>query len=145
MGSKNKKNVEVAQQGLHIGAAFPYAGGKAKKPFLSCFAPILLSGLPCDTLAEPFAGSASISIFMSQFIAPKRLWLNDLNPSVYAVHLAVRDHIDRLVERVKELDEITSEPEKAKSLWYSLRKELRSDQLAFPETEEEIVVTRQAI
>lgn len=139
MGTKNTKKSEVEQQGLHIGGAFPYAGGKGTEQALSCFAPILFRGLPCDTLSEPFAGSASISIFLSQFVTPKRLWLNDLNPSVYAVHLAVRDHIDELVDRVKELSVVTGEPEKAKSLWYSLRKELRSKQIEIPEAKDEIV------
>jgi DNA adenine methylase len=139
MGTKKMKKAGVERQGFHIGGAFPYAGGKGTERALSCFAPVLLTGLPCETLAEPFAGSASISIFLSQFVTPKRLWLNDLNPSVYAVHLAVRDHIDKLVERVKELGEVTSDLERAKKLWYSLRQDLRADTLKLPETEDEIV------
>ncbi len=139
MGTKKTQKAEVEQQGLHIGGVFPYAGGKRKERDLGCFAPILLKGGPFDTLADVFAGSASISLFLAQFVAPKLLWLNDLNPSVYAAHLAVRDHIDELVERVKELGETTREPKKAAKLWYSLRKELRAERLEVPETKEAIV------
>jgi DNA adenine methylase len=80
-----------------------YPGGKTQlAPFVGSL--LFANDLHGGHYAEPFAGGAGIAwrlLFSGQ---ATEIWLNDIDPAVYAFWLSVRDHSQELRERVEQAD-----------------------------------------
>ncbi|MDR2333740.1 MAG: DNA adenine methylase [Burkholderiaceae bacterium] len=80
-----------------------YPGGKSQlAPFVSTI--LTLNNLQGGHYAEPFAGGAGIAwrlLFTGQ---ASEIWLNDIDPAIFAFWQAVVHHTDELCERVQNVD-----------------------------------------
>ena len=93
-----------------IGPVIPYAGGKyhVVVPIMDKIGPMGADGGWGNyVFREPFTGGGIVSLNMLESDRAKRVWINDLDPAVAALHTAVLHEPDAFKAAVPALDEIT--------------------------------------
>lgn len=79
-----------------------YPGGKSKA------IPKIIQNLPLKfnenwEYREPFVGGGSLFIYLAQNYPGLNIWINDLNPEVYAFWYSVKNNLDELIDLTYEL------------------------------------------
>lgn len=95
----NDENETGAPKLLQTGIC-KYTGGKSpsysRRDYALLHARTFFPRAPIEKFAAPFTGGGSVSLFVAQMFEPEVLWLNDLDPTVYAIWKAARDFPDML-------------------------------------------------
>lgn len=95
-----------------------YPGGKSK---LSAYVleTIKLNSIHGGTYVEPFAGGAAIAWFLLIEGHVSKVYINDLNPSIYAFWYSVLNETDALCELISETDVNIEQWHKQKAIYSS--------------------------
>lgn len=80
---------------------FRYPGGKGKKNIRE----LILSYIPKDTIEfrEPFCGGAGVFFGLDPSLVKNR-WINDINPHLMSVYLALRDRPEEFIKLCRAID-----------------------------------------
>ncbi|TGD20389.1 DNA adenine methylase [Levilactobacillus suantsaiihabitans] len=90
---------------LPIAPIIKWAGGKKKlAPIIEQMVAAQIDLSTIDTYVEPFAGGASLLLFLSSKYTFKKKVILDINPDLINLYLNVRDHLSELVAKLSSIE-----------------------------------------